>query len=82
MSPREMKVKQMLFFTMYRCHRTYCKSLARLSLKRSYKATATYLVINFLLYLLSYAALIASDATKEQSDTIVYKEKKTSQDTY
>lgn len=51
-------------------------------MKRPYKATATYLVINFLLYLLSYAALIASDATKEQSDTIVYKEKKTSEDVY
>lgn len=77
-----MKVKQMLFFAVYRCHRTYCKSLAVLSLQRSYKATATYLVINFLLYLLSYAALIASDATKEQSDTIVYKEKKTSEDIF
>lgn len=30
-----------------------------------------YLVINFLLNRLSYAALIANDATKEQSDTIV-----------
>lgn len=75
-------MKQMLFFTVYSCHRTYCKSVTVLSMKRPYKATATYLVINFLLYLLSYAALIASDATKEQSDTIVYKEKKTSEDVY
>jgi len=35
----------------------------------------TYLVINLFLNLRSYAALMAKDATKEQSETIVCLEK-------